>query len=480
MKTRSERLGGYRAGALPPNARRRAKRAAAGQSLPAKVDLRPFLTDVEEQVGYSCVANAFAGAYEYLAKRHLGASADVSRLFIYFNARYNEGDQDEDAGTTMQAAIDGLKEYGACHEDLWPNDEDAITEEPDENAYSQASQFKIADAEFVETDLDLWRQTLAAGYPIAFSLNTFTSFDDASENRGRVPVPKRGEQEREEEGWHAMLCVGYLDKDQMFIVRNSWGIEWGAKGYCYIPYRYMMHADLNGQDSWVIRAVDDLDFSREIQSDDDGSYFAEDGSIQLFDFFVATKKVEQFATALEKLCQQYVDDEDFYFDYEEDERDGVPVVVISNFDLSNADPVPFLGELRVLCGKWASDGNYNFTVEGVDAEEASDEAEADAGEDEDASEDTEGSEDSGALTLEGFFVYTDDAEKVSDKIDKLCEKHAAEDTTYGFEWAEEEDEQGAYVLLSPFEITPADKEAFLTALEALCEKLSTDAGYGWD
>lgn len=51
------------------------------------MDLREHLTDVEEQVGSSCVANAFAGAYEYLAKRSLGEAGDVSRLFIYYNAR---------------------------------------------------------------------------------------------------------------------------------------------------------------------------------------------------------------------------------------------------------------------------------------------------------------------------------------------------------------------------------------------------------
>ena len=45
------------------------------------------MTDVETQVGNSCVANAFVGAYEYLAKRDLGTAGDVIPIRDE-NARY--------------------------------------------------------------------------------------------------------------------------------------------------------------------------------------------------------------------------------------------------------------------------------------------------------------------------------------------------------------------------------------------------------
>ena len=90
------RIGGYRAGAIPPDAKR--KEVGKLSSLPPKVDLRDFLTEVEMQVGMSCVANAFAGAYEYLAKRNNGDAGDVSRLYIYYNARWLEDAQDKDCG----------------------------------------------------------------------------------------------------------------------------------------------------------------------------------------------------------------------------------------------------------------------------------------------------------------------------------------------------------------------------------------------
>ncbi len=87
MKPFHERVGGYRPSPVPLHARRHRIGRFTPQVLPPKVDLREHLTDVEEQVGSSCVANAFAGAYEYLAKRSLGEAGDVSRLFIYYNAR---------------------------------------------------------------------------------------------------------------------------------------------------------------------------------------------------------------------------------------------------------------------------------------------------------------------------------------------------------------------------------------------------------
>ena len=465
--TRHKNLGGCRVGRVPPQAKRRQVKAA--QHLPQQVDLRPHLTKIEEQVGMSCVANTCAGAYEYLAKRHLGKSADVSRLFIYYNARLEDGDEGVDDGTTMQSAIEGLKKYGACKEDLWPNDEDYINEEPNSESYEHGAYFKIAEAEYVETDLTLWQQTLASGYPIAFCLNTFSSFDDATENKGRVPIPKKNEQEREEHGWHSMLCVGYLAKDQMFIVRNSWGTAWGDKGYCYIPYKYVIHDELNGHDSWIIKALDDLDFSSDISSEEDNSYFASEDSIQLFDFYLATDDVEGFATALESLCEEYCSEESFYFDYEETEEDGITYAEITNFDLSlaDSDPDSFIEALDSLCQEWAEDENYDYTISGNEDTETE-------------SEETDNEADDGTLTLTGFYIYTDEAEAVIEKLEKLLIKHSKQSDYYEYEWQEEEDDTGTYIDFTSFAITPDDYDAFLSALESFCEKQSNDNGYNWD
>ena len=90
-----------------------------GATLPPKVDLRPFMTQVEDQKTLSsCTANAVAGAYEYLVKKYLSKKAfDVSRLFIYYNARLRAGYEIEDKGSHIQYAVDSLMKIGACKEE---------------------------------------------------------------------------------------------------------------------------------------------------------------------------------------------------------------------------------------------------------------------------------------------------------------------------------------------------------------------------
>ena len=234
--------------------------------LPSNVDLRPYMTPVENQGNSnSCTANAMAGAYEYLAKRIKASAHDVSRLFIYYNARELDGAIDADEGTYLRSCIKVLKKYGTCAEATWPFDLERIFEPPHEHAYTEATNFLIEDAYRVDIDLDAMRQCLADGYPFTFGLHLFSSFQKAG-SKGLVPMPEPDNEQHD--GGHAMLCVGYSDTDRVFIVRNSWGEGWGDRGYCYIPYDYMTNPDLNG-DLWAIRHVADVDvdLSQDIQTE---------------------------------------------------------------------------------------------------------------------------------------------------------------------------------------------------------------------
>ena len=289
------KVSGYRYRAPKAGAKRYAASPGRVTQLPPKVDLRPHLTKVEDQGELSsCVANAVAGAYEYLVKRHRGDDAyDVSRLFIYYNARAKSDDDIEDQGTFAADAIDSLREKGACSEKTWPYDAEHVNEEPSEEAYDEASQFLVEDMQLVSTTLDAWRSALAEGYPIIFGISLFESFD-AHKKKGLVPVPSAKESSRESHGGHAMLCVGYSDPDKVFIVRNSWGTAWGDAGYCYIPYDYLMNEKYNDGDSWMIRQLENVDV-------DAGTWGDEESLIGDFDSELGKMSDEDYQEMLDAM-----------------------------------------------------------------------------------------------------------------------------------------------------------------------------------
>ena len=94
---------------------------------------------------------------------------------------------------------------------------------------------------------------LASGYPFVFGFTVYESFEsDQVAQTGHVPMPQAGEQVV---GGHAVLAVGYDDSNQWFIVRNSWGPNWGMQGYFTMPYLYLLDPNLSG-DFWMGQTVE--------------------------------------------------------------------------------------------------------------------------------------------------------------------------------------------------------------------------------
>jgi len=266
---RKYRLDGY----LPstrqpskPNLRQafRDRRLYGANQLPPKTDLRKQMTSVENQAHLgSCTANALAGAYEYLTKKGSGQDIHVSRLFVYYNSRVkqNQGDESNmvDQGCTIVDTVEAVEESGTCLEPIWPYDESQVNTRPSDKAYDQAKDHKITSASMVERDLNEMKSCLAQGFPFAIGVIVYQSFMDST---GVVPMPSADEYRFGKPGGHALLVVGYSDKSQSFIVRNSWGEDWGDNGYCYMPYEYLTSTDLC-KEAWTIRKLETNDFGQD-------------------------------------------------------------------------------------------------------------------------------------------------------------------------------------------------------------------------
>ncbi len=123
-------------------------------------------------------------------------------MFIYYNSRVkanNGSGPVTDSGCSMTDTIEALEEFGTCLESIWPYDISSVNTRPNDQAYQQAKDHKINEALQINIDLNEMKSCLAQGYPFAFGLQLYTSFDKAAQT-GVVPMPDVGDGNRDSDG----------------------------------------------------------------------------------------------------------------------------------------------------------------------------------------------------------------------------------------------------------------------------------------
>lgn len=208
------------------------------RDLPTAVDLRQQFTPIKSQgpLG-ACTVFALTSIFEYILKKNNKENSDLSEHFVYYNVLKNQSKLEEygKVGTSHYDVVKSIGTEGICLESLCEYSGNFDTSEPSAEAYEDAKARKITKAMNVRIDLNQIKSALAEGYPVAVGLRVF---DSLASSTGFVQRPTDDEL-KEEVGWHSMVVCGYSDKEKIFIVRNSWGIDFGDNGYCYIPYSYI-------------------------------------------------------------------------------------------------------------------------------------------------------------------------------------------------------------------------------------------------
>ena len=213
------------------------------------LDLRKWCSPVEDQ-GHagSCVANATVGGLEFLQIRNNQPFVDLSRLFIYYNARLMTQEQTQDNGTYIRLAFGTLSSLGTCTEAKWPYDLSNLFIRPSWGSYREAYPNKIESFYSIsgtgQTRIDFVKRALQAQHPVVFGMTV--DQDYMNYGGGVVAMPKST---RLNPGGHAQLIVGYDNNRRIWIVRNSWGLSWGENGYGNVPWDYLDASDAN--DLWV-------------------------------------------------------------------------------------------------------------------------------------------------------------------------------------------------------------------------------------
>jgi C1A family cysteine protease len=229
-------------------------------ALPTKVDLRPQCPKEVYDQGKlgSCTGNSIAGAVQFDRIKQKQPSAQElipSRLFIYYDERFIEGTVSQDNGAQIRDGVKAVATQGVCFEsgaNSWPYDIAAFAKKPPPGCYEAALKSKVLQYSRLVQVLSQLKGCLADGYPFVFGFTVYESFESPEVAKtGVVPLPGPGDAAI---GGHAVLAVGYDDKEERFIVRNSWGPGWGMKGYFTIPYSYVTNSNL-ADDLWTIRMV---------------------------------------------------------------------------------------------------------------------------------------------------------------------------------------------------------------------------------
>lgn len=218
---------------------------------PAAVDLRttPFVSPVKDQgeLG-SCTANAGTAIVEFAQRKKGRKAVALSRLMYYYGERALEHTIRTDAGAQIRDGIKFMNKTGACPEEMFPYDIAKFTRRPSPACFTAAMPNKISKYARLSGVADMIN-CLAAGLPFTFGFSVYDSFESSAvASSGVVPLPQRSEKLL---GGHAVYAVGYDQPSRMFIVRNSWGVDWGQSGDCLMPFDYLANPNLCA-DVWTV------------------------------------------------------------------------------------------------------------------------------------------------------------------------------------------------------------------------------------
>jgi len=175
-------------------------------------------------------------------------SKGYSVMYGYVRSRQLEGTYNDDPtiGCWPITALRIDRGWGNPGEERWPYNGSAESWPPKEpsdiDKYAKESRiFAYQRVRSVSECKEAMFRLKAGG--ILVSVDITKSWFNAI--NGEIPLPKT---EDEIIAGHGFLMIGYDDRTKKFRFVNSWGVDWGDKGYGYLPYEYF---DLFLTEAWV-------------------------------------------------------------------------------------------------------------------------------------------------------------------------------------------------------------------------------------
>jgi C1A family cysteine protease len=173
-----------------------------------------------------------------------------------------------DTGAFIRNALGCLVYFGVPPAETYPYNIEKFEHEPLPRVYILAQSYQVTqyfrldyDIKDPQANLKRIKEWTAKGFPIEFGFTCYKSALEQSQKIGEIPYPSNNDSVV---GGHAVMIVGYDDNRIVinyddnssttgaFLIRNSWGTEWGEEGYGYLPYQYVLSGYGLAQDFWTI------------------------------------------------------------------------------------------------------------------------------------------------------------------------------------------------------------------------------------
>ncbi|HQR52502.1 MAG TPA: C1 family peptidase [Burkholderiales bacterium] len=214
----------------------------------------------------ACTGFGLAAVINYLRFRRAAHTKNaaglirVSPAMLYQLARlYDEWPGEDYEGSSCRGALKGWHRHGVCRELLWPYAAGKHVT-PAEDTQQRDDPSRNWDVDALDCTLGVYYRIdtrsvvdmQAAIHEIGAIYVSATVHEGWGVRARRqlaghadlvrvahVPKPKNA-------GGHAFALVGYNDLG--FVVQNSWGDDWGSRGFALLPYEdWVTH----GEDAWV-------------------------------------------------------------------------------------------------------------------------------------------------------------------------------------------------------------------------------------
>ena len=208
------------------------------------IDGVDYTTPIKDQSpAPTCEAYGLCASLETIMQYQMGElyEPDLSECHLYFYA----GGTYEAGYVNIMDAANYLIEYGVPDEGCYPDPHRAFDYPYESLSGWENRTVKIQDWGWVDHDIDSIKSALIEYGPLVICFRFWRDFyyyqEGVYEHRwGQIA------------GGHVVALVGYDDSDECWIVKNSWGPNWGEDGWFKMAYDTDVFAEWYGPGTGIM------------------------------------------------------------------------------------------------------------------------------------------------------------------------------------------------------------------------------------